>query len=160
MEQPTEINRPRLAILNGSAWEIILIPLALEAGLPTTVTFKTQVRLGHSTGEFEYTADDLTFMPKAFSDFAEELHKLLNDALDRCVFSAIGDELRLTFRRLERKKLTLEIRVKEVQINADPAELILSTIIPDYDSLDRIQRWVSTFSKDLNRWVEEEGTAV
>lgn len=150
-----ETHELRLVLSRSHAWELILTPVAVDAGLPLTITFTVQLCFSHTTGRFTYAADDLSFTLSSFADLGASLHSLLMQQTRSCTFGAVGGELRLTFRRYDIGRVGLEMQIRERQSNDAPIDLSLPTSLHGYDELERLQRWSATFARDLAEWLAE-----
>ena len=81
-------------VLDGERIEIVYQPVAIERGPgPPLATFKVQCNVRHYTGSLTYTADDLTMMPLAFAEFANDLQHVLDGGVQEAKVASVGGEL-------------------------------------------------------------------
>src|SRR5947209_7230040 len=83
---------------------------------PDIVTFKAECVTSHSvTGSLVYTVDDLSFMPRVFTEFANDLKNVLDGNAQEASLAPIGEELVLTVKRVD-KKVHMHVAIKEWQV--------------------------------------------
>jgi hypothetical protein len=144
---------PRL-VLDGERVEVVYQPVAMDHGSgPPLATFKVQCNVRHHAGSLTYTADDLTMMPLAFAEFADNLKLVLDGGAQEATLAPVGLELAVTVKRVD-DRIQLMIAVTEWQGPYD-ADTIASAGCGRLN-LDRAYRWVrelTEYARVMDEWV-------
>jgi hypothetical protein len=146
-------------VLDGERIEIVYQPVAIERGPgPPLATFKVQCNVRHYTGSLTYTADDLTMMPLAFAEFANDLQHVLDGGVQEATLASVGGELVVMVKRFD-NCIQMILAVTEWQGPHDP-DTIASAGCSRLNT-DRIYRWVpelSEFARVMDEWVMANST--
>ena len=93
--------------------------------------FDFACRIHHPTGEFTYTATDISFAPQIFRGFAEQLDAIRSGKAEHAQFYDYGHMIEFSLSARDRK-IRASLKIREYQPGAE--QTVLSAEFPvDYD---------------------------
>lgn len=120
----------------------------------TEYFFEVKCRFRHSTGYFEYFANDLCFELDNFAHLAEQLQHMRRGTADSAALKNVGEMFVSQLDR-EGRQLRLRLRIREYVPQGELASLSLAADA-DYDLfVNKLGRTVEEFLADLHSWTSQ-----